>query len=104
MFSEAYIVFALGQIKPFQQVIYPSCFTTNVDCTATLTRLQNYIQIIGIIVGMIFFGTLADFIGRKWGSRLVASIMLTGTVMLVFSPFVTSPATYLSFFIFAQTW
>eukprot|EP00877_Chromochloris_zofingiensis_P002903 jgi/Chrzof1/12613/Cz07g01060.t1 len=104
MFSEAYIIFSLGQIKPFQAALYPTCFNSHTDCTNEITHVQNYIQICGIIVGMILFGALADFIGRKWGSRLVASIMLTGCVMLVFSPLISSPATYLSFFIFAQTW
>jgi MFS family permease len=64
---------------------------------------MNFVQIAGIIVGMLFFGTLGDIIGRCWGSRIVASIMLSGSIMLVFTPFVPNPLTYLQFFIFAQT-
>jgi hypothetical protein len=36
-------------------------------------------------------------------SRIVSSIMLSGSIMLVFTPFVPDPLTYLRFFIFAQT-
>jgi hypothetical protein len=31
------------------------------------THIMNYIQIGGIILGMLFFGALGDFIGRCWG-------------------------------------
>ena len=64
---------------------------------------MNYVQIAGIIVGMLVFGALGDVIGRCWGSRIVSSIMLSGSIMLVFTPFVPNPLTYLRFFIFAQT-
>jgi hypothetical protein len=35
-------------------------------------------------------------------SRIVASIMLSGSILLVMSPLVSDPLTYLRFFIFAQ--
>jgi hypothetical protein len=53
---------------------------------------------------MLVFGVLGDLLGRRWGSRLVAAIMLTGAVQLTFSPFITNPAAYLNFFIWASTW
>ncbi|KIY93363.1 proton/phosphate symporter [Monoraphidium neglectum] len=52
---------------------------------------------------MLLFGALGDFMGRAWGSRIVASIMLSGSILLVMSPLVSDPLTYLRFFIFAQT-
>lgn len=120
------------------------------------THVMNFVQIGGIILGMLVFGALGDIIGRCWGrcawlvegkgkgasegrraaprararakckpwrrptplplvtprlalppapdaSRIVASIMLSGSIMLVFSPLVQSPLPYLRFFIFAQT-
>lgn len=53
--------------------------------------------------GMLVFGALGDVIGRKWGSRMTASIMLSGAILLVFTALVPSPLAYLRFFIFAQT-
>jgi MFS family permease len=83
--------------------MHPDCFETHTACKAEETHVSNYLQIAGIILGMLFFGTLGDFIGRCWGSRIVASIMLSGSIMLVFTPLVPDPLTYLRFFIFAQT-
>jgi len=51
MFSEAYIIFSLGLIKPLQKAEYPSCFTTYTDCPEQLTTVQNFLQIVGIIAG-----------------------------------------------------
>lgn len=55
-------------------------------------------------VGMLFFGVLGDIIGRRWGSRAVATIMLSGSVLLTMLPLINNPATYLNFYIFAATW
>jgi MFS family permease len=104
MFSEAYIIFSLGLTRPLQTALHPKCFKTHETCPETVTHVQNYIQICGIIVGMLLFGFLGDLIGRKWGSRSVASIMLSGTILLTFAPLVADPATYLNFYIFAATW
>lgn len=109
MFSEAYIIFSLGQIKPFQTTMFKTCFKTyQGDCTHELVSNQNYIQICGIIAGMLFFGVIGDIIGRKWGSRIVAAIMLSGCILLTFTPFTTTDKLngyqYLVFFIIAETW
>lgn len=53
---------------------------------------------------MLLFGALGDIIGRRWGSRIVASIMLSGTILLTFSPLIPNPAMFLNFYIFAATW
>ena len=38
-------------------------------------QVPSYIQICGIILGMITIGYLGDRIGRKWGSVTTVSIM-----------------------------
>ena len=60
MFSEAYIVFSVGNIKNFQTTAYPDCYRNikpghpELDpvCPDILThqKVDSYIQIIGIIV------------------------------------------------------
>jgi hypothetical protein len=45
-----------------------------------------------------------DIIGRRSGSRLVATIMLSGSVLLTFSPLDPTPYSYLAFSIVAGTW
>ena len=47
-------------------------------------------QICGIIAGMLLWGVVGDITGRKWGSRSVAAIMLSGSIMLTFTPWATS--------------
>lgn len=49
-------------------------------------------------------GVLGDAIGRQWGSRLVASFMLSGTLMLTFTALVPNASAYFAFFLFALTW
>ena len=46
MFSEAYIIFSLGLIKPFQAVMFPECFKTFDACPESLVHTQNYIQVV----------------------------------------------------------
>jgi hypothetical protein len=41
---------------------------------------------------MLVWGILGDYTGRKWGSRCVAAIMLSGAIMLTFTPY--APAAY----------
>lgn len=84
MFSEAYFIFAIGNIEPLFSIEAPNCwggqepFTCNQN---TVENVQN-IEISAIIVGMLTFGFVADVIGRKWGSRLTMAIMLVGACLL----------------------
>jgi MFS family permease len=97
---------AAGQIKVFQQTMWPTCFKApyaNCDQDYIL-HLANYIQICGIIAGMLFWGALADYTGRKWGSRSVAAIMLSGVILLVFTGWATWAYEYFIYFMVAQTW
>jgi hypothetical protein len=52
MFSEAYIMFSIGLIKPFQKAMYPNCFSGSEECPQDLVKVQNYLQLVGIIIGM----------------------------------------------------
>ena len=53
---------------------------------------------------MIVMGVLGDIIGRKWGSRTAAAIMMSGVILLCFTPFAPSAFGYFGFFIASQTW
>lgn len=96
---------AAGQITPFQQVAYPTCYITYQACNYNyIAHLAGYIQICGIMAGMLFWGFLGDYTGRKWGSRCVSAIMLSGCIMLTFTPYEQDPYGYFAFFMTAQTW
>lgn len=83
MFSEAYFIFSIGNIKPILTAERPNCFSKYKTCNHTLTQIPDYIQIVGIILGMCTLGYLGDKIGRKWGSVFTASIMFIGAILLV---------------------
>jgi hypothetical protein len=55
---------------------------------------------------MTVMGYLGDIIGRKWGSRTASIAMLSGVILLTFTPLVpvTAAQSYFIFFIIAQTW
>ena len=106
MFCEAYIIFSVGNIADFQKVLYPTCFDTFENCPRKVVeqKIDSYIQIAGIMVGMMLMGVLGDYLGRKWGSRVASVVMLSGVLLLVFTPFTASPSGYFTYFIIAQTW
>lgn len=82
MFCEAYFVFSIGNIKQIFPYEYPSCWKSHITCTVNMTRVPDYVQIIGIILGMCTLGYLGDKIGRKWGSVFTVSIMMLGCILL----------------------
>lgn len=106
MFCEAYIVFSVGNISSLQEAIWPDCYETFDVCPQSVIdqKIDSYIQIAGIMFGMIVMGLVADHTGRKWGSRIVSVIMLIGVISLTFSPFAISGHTNFVLFIIAQTW
>ncbi len=69
-----------------------------------LCAICAQIQICGIMAGMLLWGFLGDITGRKWGSRYVSAIMLTGCILLTFSPYAGSAYGYFVYFMVAQTW
>ena len=106
MFCEAYIIFSVGNIVPFQKEIWPTCFKTYEDCPEHLItqKITSYIQICGIMVGMAIMGYLGDIIGRKWGSRIASATMLSGVILLTFTPYAPTANSYFVYFMVAQTW
>ncbi len=84
MFSEAYIVFSIGNITPLLAIDYPNCYgkAQPSDCNQSARHNDSNIEICGIIGGMIILGVLADYLGRKWGSRTTMAIMLVGGILL----------------------
>ena len=85
MFVESYFLFAVGNINAIWQVQYPQCFTYNPstlnitdNCNNAAEFSTTYVEGGFVIVGMLLFGYLADFLGRKIGSRTVASLMFIG--------------------------
>lgn len=79
---QAYYIFSIGNIKPILKAQYSDCYKTFEQCPKTLTQIPDYIQIVGIVCGMITIGYLGDRIGRKWGSVTTVSIMGLGAVLL----------------------
>lgn len=70
-------------------------------CGKTITQIPDYIQIVGIILGMCTLGYLGDKIGRKWGSVFTASIMLVGAILLTATDAPTDRG-FVIFYIIAQ--
>jgi hypothetical protein len=62
------------------------------------------VQVCAIIIGMLFWGAAADWTGRKWGSRAVAGIMLSGCILLTASSYAPSATGYFALFLVAQAW
>ena len=83
MFIESYFLFAIGNVLPIWQVEFPQCFSNDFpnasQCTNTAVTSITYVEMGFVIIGMLIFGYLADSIGRKNGSRLVALFLLVGS-------------------------
>ncbi|KAA6426474.1 MAG: proton phosphate symporter [Trebouxia sp. A1-2] len=85
MFSEAYWVFSVGNLKGIFRAEYPNCWKSYSQCSSGLINSLTYTQVAGIIAGQITLGFLADRIGRKWGSVTTASLMLIGGILILAS-------------------
>jgi MFS family permease len=84
MFAEAYILFAIGNIKPLLKIMYPNCWGSArpADCNTKAVEEIETIEICGIVCGMLIIGFMADWMGRKWGSRVCTVIMTVGCIFL----------------------
>ena len=87
LFGESYLLFSIGILKPIWAELYPDCFN-NIECSPRLLYSLTYSVVIGVIVGMIVVGYQANFIGRRKGSILTASLMTGGAVGLFLTSFV----------------
>ncbi|KAH9258917.1 hypothetical protein BASA81_002537 [Batrachochytrium salamandrivorans] len=88
MFCESYFLFAVGNMKSIWQVAYPTCFsagepTNSSDfCEDVNVSSLTYVEIAFVILGMLFFGTIGEDIGRKLHSRSTISLMLLGGILM----------------------
>jgi hypothetical protein len=101
MFCEAYVIFSVGNIRNLQKTMFPTCYETYESCPKNIIEqhIDSYIQIAGIMLGMLIVGFSADKMGRKWGSRIVSLIMLSGVCMLTLTPYAPNPEGYFIFFL-----
>ncbi len=81
------MLFALGNIAPILEALYPSCWNTTLapPCSPTLVSSLTYVEVLGVIVGMLSFGLFADKLGRRWGSCTTAVTMLLGALLVTAS-------------------
>jgi MFS family permease len=82
---QSYFIFSIGNITPIFQETYKDCWKSHKTCSASLINAETYIQVAGIILGMLLMGFIADQIGRKWGSVLTATFMFIGGILLTAS-------------------
>jgi len=86
LFGESYLLFSVGLIKPFWEILYPECFAYEV-CSPQLLHSLTYAVVLGIICGMIVLGYLANSIGRRMGGITTASFMSAGAIGLALVSF-----------------
>ena len=81
------MLFALGNISPILEALYPSCWNSTLapPCSLTLVSSLTYVEVLGVIVGMLSFGLFADKLGRRWGSCTTALTMLLGALLVTAS-------------------
>jgi MFS family permease len=86
---ESYFVFAVGNLGPLWNYLYPTCTPTKDSSCADAKSAIPFIQVAAIIFAQLTFGFLSDILGRRWGSRLTASLMLVGGILITISYGVT---------------
>ena len=83
MFVEAYFVFAVGQLTGLWKVLYPNC-VKDAQCNQALVTI-TWIQVACIITAQLTFGIISDVFGRLFGSRLTATLMFLGGILITIS-------------------
>jgi MFS family permease len=90
LFGESYLLFSIGTLQPFWNILYPECFTSSSDdeadgasaCRPRLRQSLTYSIVLGVISGMLVIGCAANVIGRRKGSILTASLMSGASIAL----------------------
>ncbi|EEC42748.1 predicted protein [Phaeodactylum tricornutum CCAP 1055/1] len=91
LFGESYLLFSIGTLQPFWNIVYPECFTSSSDddetdgasvCRPRLRQSLTYSIVLGVISGMLVIGYAANVIGRRKGSILTASLMSGASIAL----------------------
>jgi MFS family permease len=89
-FRESYLLFSIGTLKPIWESLFPDCFEYDI-CRPRLLHSLTYSVVLGVILGMLSIGFLANSLGRRKGSILTASIMSGGAIGLFLSTWISSP-------------
>ncbi|KAE8154881.1 major facilitator superfamily domain-containing protein [Aspergillus avenaceus] len=73
--SDGFNASIIGNLELIMEVIYPNALTTEVA-----SRLSNAFMV-GMIIGMLSFGYVADKLGRKTGAVLTTAILVLGIAL-----------------------
>lgn len=73
--SDGFNAAIIGNIELIMGVIYPEALTT-----AVAARLSNAFMV-GMIIGMLSFGYIADKLGRKSGAVMTTTILVLGIAL-----------------------
>jgi len=86
MFSESYVLFAVGNVKSIFRKEYPNCWTAPFSsCSEDLIEAPSYTEISGVMLGMVVFGILAGFLGRRICSISTVAVMTVGAWLITSS-------------------
>ena len=59
------------------------CIVPNLITVArTWTQATTYMQLVGILIGQLFFGFMGDWIGRRYAMLIDMGLILVGIIML----------------------
>lgn len=118
LFGESYLLFSVGTLRPLWEAMYPSCFdddadadnnynNDNIQCNRHSYQSITYSVVLGVILGMVVLGFLANTIGRRRGSIITAMLMAGGafcltcsSIFLSHAPSILFPVLSLSLFVF----
>ncbi|CAN8102019.1 unnamed protein product [Discula destructiva] len=73
--SDGYNAAVIGNVELLLAVLYPEALTDSI-----YTRLSNAF-LIGMIIGMLFFGVIVDQLGRKTGAVATTAFLVLGIVL-----------------------
>jgi MFS family permease len=81
LFGESYLLFSIGLMRPFWQMLYPDCLD-GTTCSPRLLNSLTYSVVLGVICGMMVMGYGANQVGRRVGSIATAAFMSCGSLAL----------------------
>src|SRR5271163_4343422 len=82
LFVEGYTLFSVGNLTSLFEAVWPACWKSYTSCSANWIASVDYLEIVGIIFGMLSVGVIGDWIGRRWGMIQDAVVMFVGTILL----------------------
>ena len=85
MFASTYLLFAVGNVEIIFKEAYPECWKTYDICSEELLHSITYSEVGGVMLGMIVFGAIAAFFGRRVGTIGTAIVMSLGAWLITSS-------------------